>query len=144
MEQSKYQYGIQSVTLNDGLVIRPEKLTVLVGPNNSGKSRALKEISTFTTLQQPPKGVVVSSVAVNYPTTLAELREAYDDERHLDQNRNWTFRTLAPDLSQEFQTSAGVWPSSYENAFTQSVDQLTRIAHCFFAKSPPEAYKWLF
>ena len=125
MEQSKYQYSIQSVTLNDGLVIRPEKLTVLVGPNNSGKSRALKEISAFTTMQQPPKGIVVSSVAVNLPTTLAKLREAYDVERHVDQNRNWMFRSLAPDLSQEFQASAGVWPDAYESQFTQPVDSLT-------------------
>ena len=125
MKTTKYQYSVQTVTLNDGFVVQPGKLTVLVGPNNSGKSRLLKEISAFTTRPQQTSGIVVSSVDVNYPKTLAELRDAYDVERHLDQNGNWMFRALAPDLSQEFQTSAGVWPSAYENPFTQSVDQLS-------------------
>lgn len=125
MEQSKYQYSIQSITLNDGMVIQPKKLTVIVGPNNSGKSRALKEISAFTTMPQPPKGIVVSSVQVKLPSTLTELREAYDVERHLDENRNWMFRSLSPDLSQEFHVSAGAWPEAYEGQFANLTDRLT-------------------
>ncbi len=122
MDQSTYQYGIQSIVLNDGTTIQPDKLTVLVGPNNAGKSRVLKEISAFTTMRQPPKGIVVSSVAVNRPETLAILRKSYDVERHVDQNGNWMFRSLSPDLSQEFHVSAGVWPDAYESRFSQAED----------------------
>ena len=65
--QEKYQYKLLSVTVNDNTVVRPGRLTVLVGPNNAGKSRALKDIASLTTLQNPLPSVVVSAVEVNYP-----------------------------------------------------------------------------
>jgi hypothetical protein len=67
--------------------------------------------------------VVVSSVNVNYPATLEEFRQAYDVERYLDQNNNWAFRSLAVDLSQEYQVSGGVWPTAYEEQFRRKHDR---------------------
>ena len=37
-------------------------VTVFVGPNNSGKSRALQEIESWMRHAQPPKGLVVKSI----------------------------------------------------------------------------------
>jgi len=37
-------------------------VTVFVGPNNGGKSRALMEIETWVTRAQPPEGVVIDKV----------------------------------------------------------------------------------
>jgi hypothetical protein len=38
MEQPGYQYRLLDFRFNDGTVLRPDKLTVFVGPNNSGKT----------------------------------------------------------------------------------------------------------
>src|SRR5436305_70642 len=111
MIQTGYQYKLLSVTMNDGTVLRPDKLTVLVGPNNSGKSRALKEIATFTTHVSPPPRVVLGAIEVNYPSTLAELRMAYNVERNQDQDGTWVIRQLDIELGKEHTAIAGSWPS---------------------------------
>lgn len=51
-----YQYELLEVRLNDDTVLKPGNVTVLIGPNNVGKSRLLKEIATFTSTAQPPTG----------------------------------------------------------------------------------------
>ncbi|MDD2582007.1 MAG: AAA family ATPase [Desulfuromonadaceae bacterium] len=49
-------------------------VTIFVGPNNSGKSRALMEIEGWVTRVQPPDGQVVSRVEFE-PWTLAALED---------------------------------------------------------------------
>jgi ABC-type hemin transport system ATPase subunit len=44
-----YTYKLTRVGLNNGLKISPGNLTVIIGPNNAGKSRALKDIAWKTT-----------------------------------------------------------------------------------------------
>ena len=39
--EPSYKYKLKTLTLNEGTEIEPEPLTVLIGPNNSGKSQAL-------------------------------------------------------------------------------------------------------
>lgn len=46
-----------------GLAFQLAPVTVFVGPNNSGKSRALVEIEEWITRPQPPEGKVVQSIA---------------------------------------------------------------------------------
>ena len=122
MEQANYQYKLSEIRLNDNTVLAPGKLTVLVGPNNSGKSRALKEIAAFTTLPVPHKGIVVSSISVNYPSNLSELRQAYDVERYQREDGYWVSHTLAPELTQEHQfIGGGIWPSGYEDPSTTEI-----------------------
>jgi predicted ATPase len=125
MEQPGYQYRLLDFKFNDGTVLHPDKLTVFVGPNNSGKSRSLKEIAALTCQPQASRGVLVSAVNVNYPSTLEEFRQVYDVERHLDENGNWSFRTLAPDLIQEYQTSSGIWPTAYEQQFRSKPERFS-------------------
>lgn len=47
-------------------------VTIFVGPNNGGKSRALMEIEAWVTRSQPPEGQVVDKVEFE-PWTLADL-----------------------------------------------------------------------
>lgn len=46
----------------EGLSFELAPVTVFVGPNNSGKSRALMEIEAWVTRPQPPDGMVVAGV----------------------------------------------------------------------------------
>ena len=126
MGGSNYRYRLNSLTLNDGTTLQPDKLMVLVGPNNSGKSRALKDIVAHTASELKPRGVIVSAVDVEHPGSLDELRRSYDVERHLDQNGRWVARVLEPDLSKEHQTPGSPWPEGYEAAFRQSHEQFKR------------------
>jgi len=104
-----YSYKLTRIVFNTGKEIRPGNLTVIIGPNNAGKSRALKDIAQKTTKRRPLPGIVVSDVEWTFPEDLQELSSAYSLKRYQDENNNWMFRTLAPDLSQEYQTNASFW-----------------------------------
>jgi ABC-type cobalamin/Fe3+-siderophores transport system ATPase subunit len=43
-----YQYKLNNIVFNDGSSINAGDLTVVIGPNNSGKSRALKDMLSAT------------------------------------------------------------------------------------------------
>lgn len=104
-----YTYKLTRIEFNNGESIQPGNLTVIIGPNNAGKSRTLKDIAQKTAKRQPLPGVVVSDVEWTTPQNLKELSEVYGLERYRDENNNWLFRTLTPDLSQELQADASFW-----------------------------------
>jgi len=104
-----YTYKLTKIVFNDGTEIQPGNLTVIIGPNNAGKSRFLKDVAQITTQRQPLPRVVINDVEWTNPQSFQELREAYGLERYQDDNNNWMFRTLTPELSQEKQTNAKFW-----------------------------------
>ncbi len=48
-----YIYNLTKVTFSDGTEIVPAQLTVLIGPNNAGKSRALRDRCANDTKPDP-------------------------------------------------------------------------------------------
>ncbi len=104
-----YRYKLTRVGLNNGLKISPGNLTVIIGPNNAGKSRALKDIAWKTTKDTPGQGIIVNDVEWTFPQNFQELREAYNLKRYLDEDGNWMFRALAPELHQEYRINAQHW-----------------------------------
>ena len=105
-----YTYKLTRVGLNNGSEISPPgNLTVIIGPNNAGKSRALKDIAWKTTKDTPGQGIIVNDVEWTLPQNFKELREAYNLKQYQDEHGNWIFRTLAPELHQEYQNNAGDW-----------------------------------
>jgi predicted ATPase len=131
---TKYSYRLSSITLNDGTVIAPGQLTVFIGPNNSGKSRLLREISCLTT-NKATTPVIVADIDVELPQTLDELRAAYDVERSRGDNGQYTIRTIAPDLASESQHSTQRWPADHEPIFVQRPDCLPRDFAEIFGRS---------
>lgn len=67
-----YTFKLTQIGLNDGSKFEPGKLTVIVGPNNVGKSRALKDIAALVTNAQTST-VVVKDVEWTMPQNLQEL-----------------------------------------------------------------------
>lgn len=104
-----YTYKLTRIKLNDGSEIIPGKITVILGPNNAGKSRALKDIAWKTTKEQALKGIVVTDVDWTYPQNLQELHDSYDLKSYQDENGNLVFRTLTAELGQEYQFYADNW-----------------------------------
>lgn len=104
-----YTYKLNRIVFNNNQEIQPGSLTVIIGPNNAGKSRALKDIAQRTTREQPIPSVVVNDVEWTTPANIEELREAYGLERYQNSTNNWMFRALDPELSEERQVQAGFW-----------------------------------
>jgi predicted ATPase len=124
-----YSYKLTRITFNNGEELQPGNLTVIIGPNNVGKSRTLKDIAQQATKRQPLPRVIVNDVEWTIPQSLQELREAYPLERYQDENNNWLFRTLAPELSKEHQTNASFW--SEENQVSSYLSNKPLFAEHF-------------
>ena len=71
-----YEYRINQVTFSDETVVSLGRLTVLVGPNNCGKSRALKDLVSLTCSIRK-SGVVATDVIATYPPDAKILATAY-------------------------------------------------------------------
>jgi len=121
-----YTYRLTSVVFNNGFSVTPGDMTILIGPNNAGKSRALKEIVWKTTESSKEQAVVVADVDFTLPQSLEALSHAYDVERYPDPHGNWTYRTLNPDMNGQYQSGGGVWPDSYRIPATQSPEDRKR------------------
>lgn len=109
-----YTYKLTQIVFNNGEKIQPGSLTVIIGPNNAGKSRTLKDIAQKATKMQPLRSVVVRDIEWTTPQNLQELCKAYGLERYQDENNNWYFRTLAPELFQERQIDASFWSNEQQ------------------------------
>ena len=73
-----YTYKLTRIVFNDGRVIEPGNLTVIIGPNNAGKSRILKDIAAKTTQNQLITGVVVRNIGYTLPQSIQEVHKIYD------------------------------------------------------------------
>jgi energy-coupling factor transporter ATP-binding protein EcfA2 len=110
-----YTYRLTRISFNNGAEVQPGNLTVIIGPNNSGKSRVLKDIVQQTTGDSPIPGVIVSDVEWTTPESLEELCNLYNLECYQHDNVTCIFRALAPELYQERQTNALIWNEYKQN-----------------------------
>ncbi len=102
----KFTYKIDEIRFSDGTCIQPSALTVIVGPNNSGKSRALRDIETLITGRSRPR-VVVTGLSHSMPRDVCEFREAYKVEPHTDQNNSIFFGCLSSNLTTRHRVHIG-------------------------------------
>ncbi len=102
-----YKFTLRKLGFNDGSSFTPGAITVFVGPNNVGKSRALKDVVNFVTRTGPPS-VLVQHVDFTLPASAAELRTAYGFEPYLEETGTSTFVSLRPDLCGANQWNIGV------------------------------------
>jgi len=102
-----YEYKIEQLRFNDGTEIVPGNLTVIVGPNNCGKSRILKDIKSLTS-DQTSKPVVVTEVEYNLPSSVTELVGSCEITTFTDKNNNVFLRTLSSDLVSQHNVPVGL------------------------------------
>jgi hypothetical protein len=127
-----YAYRLSRVEFNDGTELIPGSLTVLCGPNNVGKSRALRDIALFSTSFTQPPTVVIRAADYVLPETLDELCKRYSVERRFNERGNWSWRALVPELCDEFVNSGGTWPDDYQRMFSsKSAHTQRQFAHAF-------------
>lgn len=127
-----YTYKLTRLVFNDGTTIEPGRLTVMVGANNAGKSRALKDIVAQTTTDHPTSGVIVKNAGWSLPQTLHELLEAYNLAWYQEDHGPWARRILDPDLCREHYTRGTSSPVVYEDyQFQNTEEALGRFAANF-------------
>jgi energy-coupling factor transporter ATP-binding protein EcfA2 len=83
-----YKYRINEVTLNNGTNLQLGDLTIIIGPNNVGKSRALRDLAALTAENTNPATQIITAASVSMPSNLPALLSAYPflEARLVDNN----------------------------------------------------------
>lgn len=106
-----YSYRITEIGLNDGTRLKTGNLVVIVGPNNAGKSRALRDIVNICAPQQNvnSRPLVVLDADWSLPTTLQDLNDRNKVFIRDEPNGERILRTLDPNLLGERNFSVTGW-----------------------------------
>ncbi|VVB64895.1 Uncharacterised protein [uncultured archaeon] len=124
-----YNYKINKISFRNGSELIPKCLTVIVGPNNSGKSRILKDILELTT-KQDPRNIILNNVEFTPPESIDELISSYNIKANIDQAGNYSLRPLSPTLSGS--PAMGIYPnweiawSGYLRNYTEDIKKMFR------------------
>ena len=120
-EETVFRWGINSISFSAGQEISLEfgSVLILIGPNNSGKSRALRDIETFFTAPGSPRAVVPVVTTAREGT--ADLFQRWLEER---------YPTRAVQGRSHFHTKGGNLPADSVGNVWGSDDTL-RGAHAF-------------
>ncbi len=102
-----YEFRLHSLLMADETEVAIGNLTVLLGPNNAGKSRALRDILDAIT-SVPTTPAVVKGVHYNKPATVAEVIAAYPLKEVATRVGQRKFRGLNPNLISEYQIEVPV------------------------------------
>lgn len=119
-----YRFKIDRINVNttDGIqTFVPKKINIIVGPNNSGKSRLLKEIRDYLSGDRIDIKII-ADMQCTLPKDLCELDEAYNIESKMAQDihGNWMLKvyTNKPDSGLDM-------TASLESYFTRNVNMFS-------------------
>lgn len=126
-----YRFKIKKLNINtvDGLLkLEPKKINVIIGPNNSGKSRLLKEIRDF--LSGDMQDIkMMETIDYDYPPDLSTLDESYGIKNRMtkDLYGNWILRTYSNKSNQPWDVNA-----TFESYFTRNLNSIGGKWSTFF------------
>ena len=73
----KYNFKINNIDLKNGENLKPNKINIIIGPNNSGKSKFLREISGFF-YQNDEKNFIIKDIKFDLPKKYKEFYDSYN------------------------------------------------------------------
>lgn len=106
-----YQFQIDELELNDGTTIVPPSLTVVLGPNNSGKSQLLKDIlalCTTRTARLPGSTVLVKDLRLSLPADRIAIAAAYPQLKTVSIGGRFRAHSLSPNLTSSHMVDTGI------------------------------------
>jgi len=112
-----YVYRINQITFSDKTALNLPNLTVLLGPNNCGKSRALKDIVKLTCSRNKDI-VVVNQALPSIPPNAKALMDDYGVTLIPSGDYKGNTRYLRPDLQHEQLSGFPPhlnWPNDFDN-----------------------------
>lgn len=114
-----YKYTLDKIYFKNNNTIIPKSLTVIVGPNNCGKSRILKDILSLTTHERP-QTVILKDLDFSMPDSLEELKSSYQLNTYKDNNGNVYLRTLSSSMLSRHDLHVGVdWEANCSTWLSQ-------------------------
>ena len=127
-----YKFKIDSISVNTisgDKAIQPKSVNVIIGPNNSGKSRFLKEIRNYLSGKTDTLRII-KELSHEFPDNINDLDSSYALSQKLsrDMYGNWFLRVYSNKTTQEldmneslenyhsrgFSSFSGDWHSFYE------------------------------
>jgi predicted ATPase len=100
-----YKYRIEKLKFREGLELNPSQLVVFVGPNNSGKSRALKDILQLATTQNR-ETKILENIDFSMPDSYEVLSESYKINT-VKENGQIFIRALNSSLEKPYNLNVG-------------------------------------
>jgi predicted ATPase len=128
-----YKYNVDEVVFSDGSTIQPGALTVIVGPNNSGKSRALRDIQNLCTEGKKSR-VVVTNVRHSIPLDASQFFDEYKVNPYVDEAGNYFLRGLASNLKEQHNVHVGsvTWKQALDDVLKPQNEQSRSTFARFF------------
>lgn len=118
---------IQVNTCNEILDINPKKINILVGPNNSGKSRFLKELRNYISGDNKDLKII-NNIEYTFPKNFSEFNESYNISGKIFRDRYGTQRLKSYSNKPEpFNMT-----STLESCFTQQLKTFYEDITAFF------------
>ena len=126
-----YKFKIDKLKLNtiNGLRnFEPKRINVIIGPNNSGKSRFLKELRDWLSGDNTDIKMI-NQIEYPYPENFQELDESYNIKNKItkDMYGNWILRTYLNKSNQTWDVNA-----TFESYFTRSLNSIASDWEDFF------------
>lgn len=121
-----YKFKIEKLILNndgDELIVIPKKINVLIGPNNSGKSRTLKDIRTYLS-NRNDEVIIIKNIEYAKPQNAHEFNKAYsiDDRIIIDTFGNTIISAFSNTPDRPLNTNDSIASFYTNNAINISKD----------------------
>ena len=115
-----YKFQINNLKLNtiDGVKdFKPSRINVIIGPNNSGKSRFLKELRDWLSGDKSDIKII-NHIDYSYPESFQDVEESYNIKNKMtkDLYGNWILRTYSNKSNQPWDVNA-----TFESYFTRNL-----------------------
>ena len=133
-----------SVKTADGILsIVPKKINVLVGPNNSGKSRLLREIRDYLSGDMSSLKML-DEIQYPFPEDLPELDEAYHitDKMTQDFYGNWMLKAYSNKPTQAMDMNVTLENYHMRNLATVSGDWIQHFESIIARKDYSQFFTW--
>lgn len=130
---------LQSLTIKSGQQVPLSTLTVLVGPNNVGKSQTLRDVLAKLTAGAQARTIILDSVQIEKPTSFDELLVGLDVKTDPNNPSQEIVSGIASNLTNADQFAFS--RESFEQQFKQSTDlafiqgNLSRLRVCLLDAS---------
>ena len=147
-----YKFSIKDISLssqNEPFVLVPKPINIIIGPNNSGKSRVLKELRDYL-LGDFNDLKIINNLSFDYPSDLSDLNQSYNLSKKIskDSNGNWFMRvytnkphseldmnsSLESYYAHNFNLYGGKWENHYEGVIQRkdNRDFFNNLGSLFF------------
>lgn len=126
-----YKFKIDKLKLNtiDGTMsFEPKRVNVIIGPNNSGKSRLLKELRDWLSGDNTDIKMI-NQIEYPYPKNFQEVEDSYNVKNKMtkDMYGNWILRTYLNKSNQPWDVN-----TTFESYFTRNLNSIPSGWEDFF------------